>query len=604
MWGEPLNNSYSEYVIRKEKYEKLNIHQKKVIKTIANLRLSTFIAGFPIIVWAGIKEVYGGLMGVFFVWIVSFIYLSIKHSSVIEEHKYTEAFIEINDNFLKRLNEEWKSFKDQGSEFRDYNHNYAQDLDIFGENSIFQWMNCCRTSIGRQTLSRKLRNPIKDIDLIKKVQEAVRELAGALDFRQEFEAEGRRSTETIANLEELYSFANMRNDFYFKPWVATLTRLLPLATIISFVFSILLSEFRYTWTVVLLAIQIGILLFDYKNRNAALQSIFRNKNVIKVYYRMICDFEKKDVKSDYLLKLKKVLIQKDGEGAVEAMDSLFALSDIIADRKNRYYQGVNILFLCEYANMIELEKWRRNFGHHLKEWLEVIGEVEALNSIASIAYDYPEWCMASVIDEERLVRAERIGHPLLGNKKVTNNITIENSKDILLITGSNMSGKSTFLRTIGVNLVLAYIGAPVCAKSFTCSIMDIYTCMRTGDNLEKGISSFYAEILRVKSITEAAELNKNIFFLLDELFKGTNSEDRHMGARALISQLSKGGAMGMVSTHDLELCDLEVENEKIKNYHFEEYYENGEIKFNYEIKEGKSTTRNAIYLVRLAGIQI
>lgn len=604
MWGDPLSNSYSEYVLRKEKYEKLNIHQKNRIKTIVNLRLSTFIAGFPIIIWLGIKGIYGVAMGVFLLWIISFIYLSIKHSNIIEEQKYTEIFIDINDNFLKRINEDWKSFEEQGSEFKDYNHNYAQDLDIFGENSIFQWMNCCRTSIGRQTLSTKLRYPIKDIDLIKKVQQAERELAGDLDFRQEFEAEGRRSTETLSNLEELYSFANMRNDFYLKPWVSIITRILPLATIISFVFSILLSEFRFTWTLILIVMQIGLLLFDYKNRNAVLQSIFKNKNVIKVYYKMICDFEKKEVKSDYLLKLKKVLVQEVGEGAVEAMESLFALSDIIADRKNRYYQGVNILFLCEYANMIELEKWRRKFGHHLKAWIEVIGEVEALNSIAAIVYDYPEWCMPNVINEERVVRSERIGHPLLGNKKVTNNISIEDSKDILLITGSNMSGKSTFLRTIGVNLVLAYMGAPVCAKSFTCSIMDIYTCMRTVDNLEKGISSFYAEILRVKSITEASELNKNIFFLLDELFKGTNSEDRHVGARALINQLSKKGAMGMVSTHDLELCDLEVENEKIKNYHFEEYYENGEIKFNYEIKEGKSTTRNAIYLVKLAGIQI
>ena len=167
-----------------------------------------------------------------------------------------------------------------------------------------------------------------------------------------------------------------------------------------------------------------------------------------------------------------------------------------------------------------------------------------------------------------------------------------------------MSGKSTFLRTIGINLVLAYIGAPVCAKNFTCSIMKIYTCMRTSDNLEKGISSFYAEILRIKSIIKASELNKNIFFLLDELFKGTNSIDRHAGAKALINQLSKQGALGVVSTHDLELCELERENEKIKNYNFQEHYINGEIKFDYKIREGRSNTRNAIYLIKLAGIDI
>ncbi|HWJ02256.1 MAG TPA: DNA mismatch repair protein, partial [Verrucomicrobiae bacterium] len=175
----------------------------------------------------------------------------------------------------------------------------------------------------------------------------------------------------------------------------------------------------------------------------------------------------------------------------------------------------------------------------------------------------------------------------------------------ILITGSNMSGKSTLLRTAGLNLVLAYTGAPVCAENFRCSVMRVYTCMRVTDNIEQSISSFYAELLRIKTIVQAARERGQVFFLLDEIFKGTNSQDRHTGAKILIKQLSKQGAMGMVSTHDLELSELEKESKgQIRNYHFREYYENDQIRFDYLLRSGPSTTRNALYLIKLAGIEL
>lgn len=167
-----------------------------------------------------------------------------------------------------------------------------------------------------------------------------------------------------------------------------------------------------------------------------------------------------------------------------------------------------------------------------------------------------------------------------------------------------MSGKSTFLRTIGINLVLAYVGAPVCALSMTCSIFSIHTCMRTSDNLEKGVSSFYGELLRIKDILNSTKQDKQVFFLLDEIFKGTNSYDRHMGAKMLIKQLYNNGASGLVSTHDLELGSMEKDNEtKIRNFHFREYYKGDKIHFDYKLKPGISTTRNALYLIKMIGIE-
>lgn len=241
----------------------------------------------------------------------------------------------------------------------------------------------------------------------------------------------------------------------------------------------------------------------------------------------------------------------------------------------------------------------------MNKWLETIGELEGLASLALIAYDYPDWYMPSIVHGSSTLAAKSMGHPLLGNEQVRNDLTIQEPHRVLLITGSNMSGKSTLLRTAGMNLVLAYAGAPVCATYFRCAKMDIYTCMRVSDNLEKSISSFYGELLRIKEIVEASRRGRPVFFLLDEIFKGTNSHDRHLGAKILIKQLYRQHAIGMVSTHDLELGELEGESKgSVKNYHFQEHYQEQEIRFDYRLRPGISTTRNALYLIKMIGVNI
>ncbi|MEL7598196.1 MAG: MutS family DNA mismatch repair protein, partial [Clostridiaceae bacterium] len=231
-----------------------------------------------------------------------------------------------------------------------------------------------------------------------------------------------------------------------------------------------------------------------------------------------------------------------------------------------------------------------------------IGTIEELGSFSTLAFDNSDWTMPKFKENGFIFKGENIGHPLLGSERVCNDLTIEEDKKIILITGSNMSGKSTFLRTAGINLVLAYVGAPVCAKKFECSIMEIFTCMRISDNLEKNISSFYGELLRIKELVNKTKEERKVFFLLDEIFKGTNSIDRHTGAKILINKLSSKKVLGMVSTHDLELGSLEKENSNIKNYHFEEYYKNNNIYFDYKLRRDISTTRNAMYLMSIAGI--
>jgi len=321
---------------------------------------------------------------------------------------------------------------------------------------------------------------------------------------------------------------------------------------------------------------------------------------------MLERLERQSFASPWLRERQRRLRSADGEPAYRQVRRLSRLADRISSRQNAFAIIVNLLILWEIHSMIALERWKQESGRLLPTWLRTLGEVEAVASLAGIRFEHPDWAVPEVLEDRQTgLEARVMGHPLLGSDRVCNDFSLKEPVRVALITGSNMSGKSTFLRTVGVNLVLAYAGAPVCAEAFTCSRVHLWTCMRTQDNLEQGISSFYAEILRIKRIVEAARTGGPVFFLLDEIFKGTNSRDRHLGARALITQLQEAGAFGLVSTHDLELADLERESGgRIVNYHFREHYEGDAIRFDYRLRPGVSTTSNALHLIRLAGIHL
>jgi DNA mismatch repair ATPase MutS len=248
--------------------------------------------------------------------------------------------------------------------------------------------------------------------------------------------------------------------------------------------------------------------------------------------------------------------------------------------------------------------WKRVNGARLRTWLEAVASLEALSSLAILPFENPEWRVPEVTEGPPLVSARRMGHPLLPpDRRVANDFELGKPGEILIITGSNMSGKSTLLRTVGINLVLAYAGAPVCAEDFRCALLHIHTSMRLRDDLEKRISSFYAELLRVKGIIEAARGGSKVLFLVDEIFRGTNSKDRHEGATAVLRQLHSLGSAGLVSTHDLELARLqEMEPAHFRNAHFQESYQDGRISFDFRLREGVSTTTNAIHLIRMVGL--
>ncbi|MDP4180110.1 MAG: DNA mismatch repair protein MutS [Bacillota bacterium] len=600
-----MKTAYDAYFKRKSKYNDLIDKKAKAINLISNLRLAVFLIGLAAGLILYLSHNYIFLSAVILVFIVAFIYLIVKHNDLIKYKKYYSFLRDINENSLKRLEGQWNDFNDKGEEFKDPEHRYYQDLDMFGQNSLFHWINTAKTYIGRNFLRELFGNIPQDVQEILDRQEAINELSSKLTWRQRLQAETMEASGKIKNPEELIKWSADYGEFFLKKWVVLAVRVVPVFTGIIILLSFYSKMVPFYIPLLLLFMQFLILRIGIGKRHELFLLAERYSSDIKVYYRTIKHLERHKFKTSYIRQIKDGMTNKEGLMAYKQLDRLAGIVDNIAVRHSAFFEVLNILTLWDFQNMAALEKWRYTSGKFLGSWLEAVGRIEALSSLAVIRFDHPDWAIPSIkSDVKPFIECLELGHPLLKDNGIRNNIQIIPPIKVLLITGSNMSGKSTLLRTIGVNLVLAYTGAPVCAKSFSASLMDIYTCMRVSDNLGKNISSFYAELIRIKDIVKRAETGDNVFFLLDEIFKGTNSKDRHMGARVLIKRLSELNCVGLVSTHDLELGELEKEETRVKNYHFREYYEDDKIRFDYKLRQGVSTTRNAVYLMRLAGIEI
>ena len=593
------------YEKRAARYAHLAERQTKAANRISNYRLLTAFIGL-----AGAAALYrtGNFYlgaGFLLAAIVLFCYLVMEHGQLKKKRKYAIIFREINEQSLKRIKGEWIDFADTGEEFKDPEHPFAEDLDLFGEGSLFQWINTAVTYGGRQRMKEILLSPPEEGEVICRRQEAIEELAGRIGWRQRFLAEGKMISGCIQNPDVLFDWAERGIPSYRQSWKLWGVRILPAVTVLLGLFTLLFPPFPDYPVFIMLGVQYLLLRIGRKEREKVFEGLSGFHESIKLYEKMLYLFESRNFESPYLKELKKGLENENQLPAYKQIRRLGKIEDAISNRRNSYYFFMNILLLWDYQCEIRLEKWKEQSGRFLRRWLETIGELEALNSLAVIRFEHPKWVRPKFVDQDLVFRARGMGHPLLPESRVNNDLIIEKPETILLITGSNMSGKSTLLRTAGVNLVLAYAGAPVCASDFTCSRMNIYTSMRVSDNLEKRISSFYAELLKIKKMVRASERGERVFFLLDEVFKGTNSFDRHTGAKALIKKLSREGAIGLVSTHDLELGELEKEmKSRVKNYHFREYYRNGELYFDYKLRPGISTTRNALYLMKMAGIEI
>ncbi len=530
-----------------------------------------------------------------------FLILVIYHNSILISQRKEDILIEVNRKGIKRLEGKYTEFEDDGEEFIDDSHPFTNDLDAFGNASIFQYINTTVTHGGRILLCNLLKLKVTfSKEEIKLRQEAIHELGEKTEYRQNLFVEAKlNGTENI----DMKSFVewNKNNNKYSSSRIiiACVFIFITIVSIYLIITNILPESFLLL-DLTANYIVVKILSSGIKDEIKLFESI---KNVINGYEKIFIITESEEFNCLYLKELSSKLKNENTSCKIE-IKKLANILDWIGNSKyNAYYFLMNVIVFSDVFLMRSLYKWREKNGKQIEEWINVVSEIDALSSISNLAFENSDWVYPNISDKD-IIEGENIGHPLIGESAVKNNFKLNGEKRVAVITGSNMSGKSTFLRTLGVNLLLSYIGAPVCAKKFSCGIMNIYTCMRTKDNLQENISSFYAEILRIKLLIEACKRGEKVFFLLDEIFKGTNSQDRHIGAKVLIKQLIKYGGVGLVSTHDLELCDLEYENNKIINYNFREYYENNKIKFDYLLRKGKSETQNAIHLMRLAGIEI
>jgi DNA mismatch repair ATPase MutS len=603
---------------------KLETYTKKS-NAAGNYKLLIFFAAIAIAVMLYIlnqKIIMFAQMALF---AAGFIYLNIMQSRLIKRKNYCSAMLQINEMCLRRISGEWTVFSDIGEEFENHEHNFTYDLDLFGKNSLFQMINMTSTYSGRQKLAQWLQNPLTSEKDILERQEAVVELSGKLIFRQRMFSHALISNknivlmedtkkdnkktktlrDTLRTLEDVFAWAKEQNPIYSSFRFRLIITALPLLTLLLLILSVL-GAVPFYLPVAGYVIQFLMLGYRANFRNKSFEMVEKFANTLKVYVSVLKQFESEKFNSKYIQQLKNELRGKTDEPSWKQIDRLSKLWELIANRYNFLHILVNAATLWDFHCLVKLEKWKTDSGRFVEQWFNIIGELEALSSLSIISHDNPEYIMPEISrDTSSGIEARQLGHPLLTKGRKCNDIAVSREYPILLITGSNMSGKSTFLRTVGLSLIMSYLGVPVCAKSFKCPILRVYACMRTSDNLGQNVSSFYAELLRVKMVVEAVDRNEKVFFLLDEIFKGTNSADRHTGAKMLIKQLNKNGAWGMVSTHDLELADMEQESGgHIRNYHFKEYYKDESIYFDYQLRNGVSDTRNAIFLMKMAGVRV
>lgn len=384
-----------------------------------------------------------------------------------------------------------------------------------------------------------------------------------------------------------------------------LLRLLPLITASLLLLAVFQLVSVYI-AVLPLFVQILTVAFSEKHVSRAFGDTGKAVSELERYSSLLKCIEMVDFQAPLLVRLKKHL----STGSHPSSQQIKALSKI-ADRMNFRHSPLvhlllNITTLWDLHTLRKLEEWKSRSGSSMRSWFRAVGVLEALSSLAGLAHDHPGWVFPEVADCPPVFEASSLGHPLLNSDvRVCNDVSMPGPGTVFVITGSNMSGKSTFMRTVGINLVLAYAGAPVCARSMRCSQLSIFSSMVVHDDLEQKISTFYAELKRIKTIVDAALSGKAILFLLDEIFKGTNSRDRIIGAKTLLKKLCQKPVLGLVTTHDLELGFMEKECPQcVRNYHFTDQITGNQISFDYRLKPGISQTTNAIALMKMVGIEV
>jgi hypothetical protein len=569
---------------------------------VANGRAATFLGvgvltvlaifeRLPTLAWTG-----AGLCA------VAYVILAIHHSRLLtrERRAYEEAAW--HARALARLDGSWGALASKGERFVDVHHLYTSDLDIFGAGSLFQWLDETATGAGEEKLASWLRAPASAPDVLGR-QEAARELAGMPEVRRDVAVAGRLAAAGRPSPRAFLAWAESPPSLGGIAWTRSVAWALPACTLATTVLAALgIVPRLLPWLGVLL--QLGVVALTRRALAEAWASLAAAEAGGATLGGAFARLEEARFGSSLLRRLSAGF-SPTGDPVSARMRRFARLLGLAESRRNQLHPVVHLLTLWDVHVFLRLEDWRRENGGLIRQWLEALAEVEALGCLGNVSADHPEFHFPSVDDGPAHLSTQGLWHPLLRDA-VPNDVELPEPGFLLLVTGSNMSGKSTLLRALGVNTVLALAGAPVAAKHLSVGPLHVLTSMRVQDSLSAGVSFFHAEVLRLKAVLEAAAANPaKSLVLLDEILLGTNSGERRVASREVLRLLLEARTLGAVTTHDLALARLETEYPgSIRAVHFQDHVENGEMRFDYQLREGVVRTTNALRLMQQAGIPV
>jgi len=520
-----------------------------------------------------------------------------------EEIENTKRLITINKEEINILHHHFTDRQD-GQAFQPGHHDYASDLDLFGKASLYQYINRTHSEQGNKLFADWLLHPAQT-ELIGKRQEAAKELSLTIFSLQQLRSYGIGNTVTIASEKNVLRWLHQENKFH----LSTLWRLvrfgfpvISITALLLYIFSVIPSSAFYPLLLLFLAIAFNIskvIMPDYALLNKIVPEL-------ETLFQSIKWIESCTAKAELIQAHQKSL----GTGTQKASASILQLKKILERLDYRYnplvHIPLNIFLAWDLQQVFALEKWKSGKETIVPKWFAALAEMESLGTLATVHCNHPQWSFPQLSPGHGVLIAKEMGHPLIPvEKRVNNSFVVKGIQQLSLITGSNMAGKSTFLRSVGINVVLAMMGSPVCATELIVSNMKVISSMRVSDNLEENTSTFYAELKKLKQIIDAVNRHEKVILLLDEILRGTNSADRHAGSIAFIKQLIKEKAFALVATHDLELTKLADEFPlDIHNYHFDVQVTAEELYFDYVLKEGICRSMNASLLMKKIGIAL
>lgn len=568
---------------------------------LANLRTITFLTFF------------GLLLAVTFAWLprvalvgagaslLVFIGLAVVHAGVIHEEAKAKVRESLNHRGLERLAGRWPAFSSTGQRFVREEHLFGADLDVVGQGSLFQRLDETGTEAGEERLARWLLELDATPAQTQARQRAVQALVPLTEFRQRLVTEARLAGETKANPAKFIAWCESPSTLGRHRWAFPLAHVMVPVTLTLGVLA-LVGVLPSAPFVVALGLQLVVVALTraaLANTYAAL--MLSDQGLVR-FEETFMAIDEEPLTEPLLASLKQGM-RSEGPRVAERLKTFTRLLNLAALRQSgQLHPFVNALTLWDVLVLFRLDAWREKHGASVRGWFDALAQLEALSAFATLAFEEPTFVYPSLVDGPATFEAQDLRHPLLP-AAVGNDVTLGAPGQALVITGSNMSGKTTLMRAIGLSTVMARAGLPVAAKRLTASALEVVTSMRVKDSLERGVSYFYAEVQRIKAVLERARgAPRQCLFLLDELFMGTNAAERQIASRHLVSTLLDLGAIGALTTHDLALCALADERPQVRNVHFRDEIRDGEMTFDYMLRNGIVQTTNALEVLRRAGV--